>query len=126
MVFENRYEGYECRAAHGMTGKGFVNYDIENEKILKLKDLMKPGYEKQLLKLVQAAVKETEIPLMVELNEVEIPDQFSITPKGLQFTYNPYEIAPYAAGVITVEIPTEALTEASLLSEQGSYLLTGE
>jgi hypothetical protein len=87
---------------------------------------MKPGYEKQLVKLVRKAVKETDIPLMVELNEVEIPEQFSITPKGVQFTYNPYEIAPYAAGVISVEIATEALTEAALLSEQGSYLLTGE
>jgi hypothetical protein len=126
VVFENHYEGYECRAAHGMTGKGYVNYDIENEKILSLADLMKPSYEKQLVKLVRKAVKETDIPLMVELNEVEIPEQFSITPKGVQFTYNPYEIAPYAAGVISVEIATEALTEGALLSEQGSYLLTGE
>ena len=43
---------------------------------------------------------------------MDIPETFFLTPEGLGFFWNPYEIGPYVMGVIEVVIPYEKLGDA--------------
>ena len=126
MVFENQSEGYMCRAAHGMEHRSFVNYDVEKGEILTLSRLMRPGFEKKLCAMIRAAVTKAELPLVVDINEVGIPRQFAVTASGITFSYDPYDIAPYSEGVVSVSVSIGDLVSAELLSPEGEYLLTGE
>lgn len=126
MVFENQRESYICQAAHGIQSVQYVNYDIEKGRMLSLSMLMKEGYQRPLTEMIRKAVKAENLPLMVEENEIEIPDRYSVTSTGLQFSFEPYEIAPYSEGIITVSIPTGDLVNSGILNAEGSYLLTGE
>ena len=45
---------------------------------------------------------------------------------GITFSYDPYDIAPYSEGVVSVPVSIGDLVSAELLSPEGEYLLTGE
>ena len=104
VVWECSKSSYACRAAHGNSGIRFLNYSIADNSILNLKDIMKPGYEKKLLKMLRKSVQQENIPLICSISEVEIPSQFEITANGLKFSWDPYEIAPYSEGIIKISL----------------------
>ena len=124
MVWEGYREGYACGAAHGNRAASFVNYSVESGKILSLASLMKPNYEKPLVKMIREKIDDMDTDLLVKLNEVEISDQFKITSTGIVFSYDPYMIAPFSEGIVQVKIPTGDLMD--LLSDDGVYYLTGQ
>lgn len=100
--------------AHGNYNSAFFNYDIANQKVLKLSDVVKVDSvalnkiaETQFRK--QAGLKATDALTTVLFDKTfKINDNFYINSKGLTFLYNPYEIASYAQGQIDVFIPYEA------------------
>ena len=126
VTFECARSGYFYGAAHGNKSVGYVNYYLPEGKILSLDDLMNPGYRNKLLRLIRAALQESEVDLLVNPSGVNVASQFVITTEGLTFSYDPYEIAPYSEGVVTVDIPLESLLEEGLLSRDGRIILTGE
>lgn len=103
VVWRDYVYSYLCMSAHGSYKTTFVNYGVEEGRILTMNDLMKPGYEAPLTELIRKELKEKEISLLVPMEEVAIPDDFEITTRGIRFLFGLYEIAPYVEGEISVE-----------------------
>lgn len=116
---------YECLAAHGMNTLTCINYCIADGKILKLSDLIKPGNDKALLKLIFQNLKSREISLQVKESELTIPQSFAVTSDGLDFIYQPYEIAPYSEGIIRASVSLGDLMMGSLLTPEGDFVFNG-
>lgn len=123
VVWENTKESYACGAAHGNTSESFINFSMADGKILEYKDIFKEGYTKPLTDLIRNKLKEGSYELLVPVKKVEQPKEFAITSKGILFSYDPYQIAPYSEGFIQVELSTAELSD--LLSPEGNYILTG-
>lgn len=90
--------------AHGMTDTKVGT--IRNGKVLKLSDL-----PENIETLWQRALNShPEIKTIKEyatfLNEEpQITDNFYLDDKGIHFIYQPYEIAPFATGIVDVLVP---------------------
>lgn len=106
------YEG----GAHGNYGKVCYNYEKATGKKITYKDLVKD--EAKLLSVAQKAFKQQngiaddeDITDMFhfEDNKFVLNDNFCFTKNGISFFYNPYEIAPYAAGLIELELSSEQI-----------------
>lgn len=114
---------YSAGAAHPNSHTEVVNFDLKNGKLLKLADLFQPG-AKYLQTLatycIQALTKQAkdEGPDGM-LDEAWIQrgaaadlmnyDNWTITKKGLGITFDPYQVAAYAAGPQHVVAPYSAL-----------------
>lgn len=94
--------------AHGIYQTRFYNYDLKTGKLLKLEDLFQPGFQKRLTALAEAAFrKQRELTPTVSLaeagfeftdNRFALNELFLMTPQGLRFLFNVYEVAPYVTG----------------------------
>ena len=123
VVWEVNRETYTYHAAHANRWSGYLNYNLADGKILSLPELMKPGYEKELTARLRDKVKEENIQLLVQPDDIELPTAFAITSDGLLFSFNPYAITPYSEGIIKIELPIDDIYD--LLSEKGNYIITG-
>ena len=96
-------EYYGFGAAHGQHGSSVLNIDLKTGNQIKLKDILIDNYKSALKALGKRKFLEqngndvwwfsTE-----DDQPFELPEVFSITRKGITFTYQHYEIGPYAAG----------------------------
>jgi hypothetical protein len=115
--------------AHPSYVRGFLNFDKDSGDTISLGTLLKPGYEKKLNELIDKEFREmkglkpgddlSEKGDLFE-NKIELTHNFGVTKdRGLEFLYNPYEIAPYAVGPISVKLSNselqDLLPEKSLL-----------
>lgn len=123
------------------------NLDIENQRLLRLEDVIAEGSASELAELVHTGVDEKFAPL----GEGALFDDYkatidttmiygNMTPYwylndvGLVIFYNQYELGPYAAGIINVELPYEALSGILLEDyfpaepdgEPGNLILRGD
>ncbi|MVN93117.1 DUF3298 and DUF4163 domain-containing protein [Mucilaginibacter aquatilis] len=113
------YNGYQFTGgAHGMTIVRYLNWDVAGKKKILLSDIFRPGYEDELNKIAEQIFRKQE-----NLSETaslannyffkdakfSLNQNFLITPVGITFLYNQYEIKPYAAGRTTLEIPYEKI-----------------
>lgn len=103
----NDYSG----GAHGNYGSSIYNFDVQNQKLLKLNDVMTID-SLPLQKIVEKNFrKQYEIPAGASLSTQLFDDHlaassnFILGSNGLSFLYNPYEVASYAQGQIIVYIP---------------------
>ncbi len=120
IVWQDYAGEYICGAAHGMYANRYVNYSLKTNRMLKLADLFKPKYEKELTALIRAKL-EGNSDIMAEPSQIGIPAQFRITPDGITFIYGIYEISPYSAGEIEVSFYLYELED--LLSADGMRLV---
>ncbi len=99
--------------AHGLEATQFINLNLKNGKNYRINDLFDTsnsfiaGKLRQLisLKLKEQYGLDENQPLTDAsffTNEVDLPVEFYITPTGIVFYYNEYEIAPYSMGSIKV------------------------
>jgi hypothetical protein len=101
--------------AHGNYGSGFYNYDVANQKVLKLNDILTADsttLNKIALKFFRSQynIKNNEPLSKVTFEDtLSLNDNFYINSKGISFLFNPYEIASYAQGQLEVFIPFEAV-----------------
>ena len=115
---------YERGAAHGNHITTVLNYDVKNGKKLLLGDLFNP--KSNYLNLISAycikdlkqqATKDKEGMLDDESIQsgasarADNYDAWAITKKGLWIIFDPYEVAPYAAGPQHVLVPYSALKD---------------
>ena len=106
---------YYAGAVHGNYGTGFYNIDHRTKTLLRESDYFVEDYAAQLTKILQRRlligykVKELEEKEGISAADITPNDNCSIGPKGLTYIYNPYEIAPYALGQITIFVPYEDL-----------------
>jgi len=93
--------------AHGMTYDEYTVFDMANGKPLALSDVLVKGYEKPLEALVNEFVPREN--LFKPQNPVLLKDSsdWFIAEKGLCIHYGLYALAPYAVGMIDVEMPFE-------------------
>lgn len=105
--------------AHGMSVTQYFVFDTATGKQLRLADFFTPGFETTLDKLIERrfrqmrGLSETD-PLNGEKgglfeNKITHNENFAVTGSGIRFLYNQYDIAPYAAGQITVDLSFDDL-----------------
>jgi len=108
--------------AHPNSYTDVINYDLVNNKKIELKDLFQP--ESNYLSELSEVSKKYITNSFVWRGDVE-PDSawintgseakeesflsFNIKATGLVLTFDPYQVAPYAAGAIEITIPYAAL-----------------
>ncbi|MBM3161794.1 MAG: DUF3298 and DUF4163 domain-containing protein [Chlorobi bacterium] len=105
--------------AHGMNTTTFFVFDAATGKRLFIDDVFVPGFKNRLNALIEARFREDKglsptDPLDGEKgglfeNRIAFTTNFGLTDKGVSFLYNPYEIAPYAAGSTEIELRFEDL-----------------
>ena len=115
------YEG----AAHGNHNSTVFNYDLNAGRELKLKELFKPN--SNYLKVISDyAIKDLTEQIGAETSGGD-PDtdwiregagpkeenykSWNLSDKGLEINFDPYQVAPYAAGPHEVVIPLSALKD---------------
>jgi len=115
--------GYQRGAAHPNSYSVVLNYDAGAGKVLKLSDLFKPG--SQFLQSISAySIK--DLKQQSKSKDSILDDEaiqsgagadaknyqsWTITRKGLEITFDAYQVGPYAAGPQKVLIPYAALKE---------------
>lgn len=114
---------YYQGAAHPNSYTETLNYDLKNGKQLKLADLFKPGskYLQTLSALCVADLKKQWKEKNAEVTEDMLKDgsaptaknyeSWTITKRGIGINFDPYQVAPYAAGPQFVMVPYSALKE---------------
>ncbi len=100
--------------AHGASITTFINWNTKANKSITLNDLFTAGYAGKLKTIAEGIFrKEEKLSDTASLardyffkdNKFALNDNFSVTPIGLKFIYNQYEIKPYAAGQTELFIP---------------------
>lgn len=98
--------------AHGMPGRGFINYSLSRQRALQLDDLLLPGQEDAFWTAAREARRDwlkaqqldqdrdfqASWPFVPTANIALLHDK-------LQLKYDVYALAPYAMGHPTLEIP---------------------
>jgi hypothetical protein len=103
----------------------YFNYDYTTGEPVTLRQILIPGFEKELNKLIDKAFREkhdikpneplTDAGLFED--KIEFSDNFLLTKNGIIFHYNIYEIWPYVYGATDVLIPYSDLI--GLIDENG-------
>ncbi|HXD32409.1 MAG TPA: RsiV family protein [Pyrinomonadaceae bacterium] len=114
---------YSAGAAHPNTVSAVLNYDVKTGKVLRLSDLFMPG-AKYLQTISAYCIKDLKRQSKANnslLDDESIqrgagPDSenyqsWNITKKGLEITFDAYQVGAYAAGPQQVVIPYSALKE---------------
>jgi len=116
---------YSAGAAHPNSYTDVVNFDLKNGKQLKLGDLFLPG-AKYLQTLSTFSIQELKKQAKAQggygamdddwINrgagaEQTNYDNWTITKKGLGITFDPYQVAAYAAGPQNVLVPYSAIKD---------------
>lgn len=108
--FEWEYAG----GAHGNGVTLYYNIDETTQKVLTVDDLLIPGGKDKLNLIAEKIFRQDyqlgeeellhEAGYWFENEKFKLNENFLIDNDALQFTFNPYEIAPYAAGSPEVRI----------------------
>lgn len=114
---------YSRGAAHGNLLTQVLNYDVRNGKKLALADLFVPkskyltAISDYCIKELKQRAKKDDSMIFEDSLETGAGPQadnyraWAITKKGLWVTFDPYQVAAYAAGPQTVLIPYSALKD---------------
>ena len=104
--------------AHGNRYLLIQNYDFQTGDAVSEQDLFIDDYY-ELLKtlLLEALIAQTDEAetkkdlrrLGYSVADVVPNENFYVTPEGITYVYNPYEIAPYAMGCIQISLPWETV-----------------
>jgi hypothetical protein len=126
LISVNFLEGTFTGGVHPNYNYFTVTYDLKNGRELKLSELFKPG-AKYLEAISAYAIKDLQSRKMPDSDEnmglaqdvfadgakpaAENYQNWNITKKGLMFTFDPYQVGPYAVGSQTVIVPYARLKE---------------
>lgn len=107
--------GYNYQGgAHGGSITTFINWNTKANKDLTLGDVLQEGYIEKLTTIADTIFRKQEkLSAKASLandyffkdNKFALNNNFLITPLGIKFLYNQYEIKPYAAGQTDLFIP---------------------
>ena len=120
--------------AHGNSGKIYYVVDTEARRILSLEDFFRDPQSGALRAMVleelrlYSAREDAPIPQGKPLSagifledDPEMSPNFFVTQEGLGLHWDPYEIAPYAAGSIEISLPWKKIRP--LMKTEGMELL---
>jgi hypothetical protein len=127
VVSQNRanYSG----GAHGSYDKQYFVFDREVTMLVRLPDLIREEARPSLKILLNRELRATKKlgandslqRAGFSVDEVELTDNYFLSPQGLGFHWDPYEIAPYAEGYVEAIIPYTEIE--NLLSPEGQRLI---
>lgn len=102
---------YTYRAAHGMNGTTYVNYYTPGRLLLTASNLFDPSCRAEIINTLRQAANDqyASLDTMVDPQEIKSYENFYVSPDNITFVYEPYEIAPYAAGQVSVTVATYQL-----------------
>ena len=113
--FESSFTG----GAHSNAILHYAAVDLQTGRTLTLSDIVREGREERLHTLAESTFRKTKmLGAADDLEEAgywfdggrfRLNENFALRREGLAFYYNPYEIAPYAAGPTEVIIPYDSL-----------------
>lgn len=97
------FESY-TGGAHGNYGSSYLVFDMENGKAISPQSIMDKTAEAKIVKIIYEKIKQTKNYSDQQMTQeyelpLEISSNFYITPEGIGFFYNPYEITSFANGV---------------------------
>ena len=104
--------------AHGNRYLLIQNYDLQTGDAVSEQDLFIVDYYEPLKTLLlealivqtdEAETKKDLCRLGYSVADVVPNENFYVTPEGITYVYNPYEIAPYAMGCIQISIPWDSI-----------------
>ncbi|MDY2943409.1 MAG: DUF3298 domain-containing protein [Paludibacteraceae bacterium] len=104
--------------AHGNRYLLIQNYDLQTGDAVSEQDLFIDDYYEPLKALLletliaqtdEAETKKDLRRLGYSVADVVPNENFYVTPEGITYVYNPYEIAPYAMGCIQISLPWDSL-----------------
>ena len=104
--------------AHGNRYLLIQNYDLQTGDAVSEQDLFIDDYYEQLKTLLlealiaqtdEAETKKDLRRLGYSVVDVVPNENFYVTPEGITYVYNPYEIAPYAMGCIQISLPWDSV-----------------
>lgn len=101
---------YPAGAAHGVGSVFYINYDVDGGKVISIDKLFKdmPAVKKCIDR--ELSRKQQYMGYLL-VDEVPDPENFYIDGYTITFVFNPYEVAAYAAGTVTVEVPVYELID---------------
>lgn len=110
---------YHYHAAHGMTIIKSLTFDITTGRSYQLYELFKQGtdYLKRLSALVEAQIKERQVPLLDAFPGVRATQDYYIADKALVVYYQLYEITPYVYGF--PQFPISVYSLEDVIDEKG-------
>lgn len=107
--------------AHGNTITANRVFDLNSQQVITLSNLFSTDNLSEvgaLLRQALATLNECEsveqlaqAGIFFSVNEIEPTDNFMLDDKGLTWIYDPYEIAPYAYGPVTVSLTWKELVD---------------
>ena len=104
--------------AHGNRYLLIQNYDLQTGDAVSEQDLFIDDYYEPLKALLlealivqtdEAETKKDLRRLGYSVADVVPNENFYVTPEGITYVYNPYEIAPYAMGCIQISLPWDSV-----------------
>ena len=110
--------------AHGLETRNYYNFDLKTGKTISEKDLFKDSYENELTDLIKKRIieeskeiketKDSEPILSLEdtdywTDSIKPNGNFYISDEGINYVFNPYEIAPYYLGQTEVLLPYDRI-----------------
>jgi hypothetical protein len=105
--------------AHANPWTTYINLDLKSGTQLTLDELFVGDYGAELLMVAEAQFKEAtnlnqdsslaETIFEFSSGDFMLPQNFSIGKQGISFYYNPYDLGPFALGVISFQIPYNSL-----------------
>lgn len=119
IVFKIDYDEYSG-GAHPNYFCSYVNYDIHSNRTLFFNDIFEPGHDRQLLEIITqglldkyyaTSLSDLEDKAGIFTEAIHVSSDVYITSASVVFHYNPYDIAPWASGVIDVEVPIYSLLD---------------
>jgi hypothetical protein len=125
----SRERDYYTGGAPGMQNKDYYVFSLEDKRRLSLGDIIRDEAKQALDDQVEEALRtRMEIPAWIPLSEkgffedsVDRLADFFLSPQGLGFQWDPYEIAPYSMGYIEIVLPYDQLQD--LFTERGRSLV---
>jgi len=104
---------------HGSYVVQYYNLDKKSGKLLTIGDVVPAGKESQVLRAMEEQLcrdwDATDLDDLKEqtgitvLGDLYLTSNFLLKGDSIEFLFNQYEIAPYAAGLISVTIPSPAI-----------------
>lgn len=98
--------------AHGMPGRGFINYSRQQDKVLTLQDMLVPGQEETFWKTAEEAHRAWLISTGMDKDAEFVKTwpfrqtpHIALTYGAVVLKYEVYAIAPYSMGHIELKIP---------------------
>jgi hypothetical protein len=100
--------------AHGSSSGSFINWNTKRQNNVTLADILTDGYKARLTTIADTIFRKQEKlsdtsslarDYFFKDDKFALNENYSITPLGIRFLYNQYEIKPYAAGTTDLFIP---------------------